>query len=308
MVWLWQNSKCRWHISGPKIRDTYLLASGKVTLSLTDTKAGPGRILENPVVNTTTAEEEDAKMNKIYSHKNCTQIVHSGKCLFSLYYLFQIYPLLCISSAVLFSPSLSNDRSIQWLLNVHVHIHTCTGSPFPLHISAHSSLVSPDEHSANFLRFALGPGLLYALSIEAAFTAPSLFLCLNQVEPTAHSWLGKLVHPKRLLLTFACIVSLWPGLGCSFMNDTQPLHATRGKPQAASQTNALVSSLIPSPAGVIWTSASICCFYEHRAGLLYKKSSINLLISSFSSKPIVESEIRFKINMEALKVILVWAI
>ena len=38
MVRLWQNSKCGQHISGPTIRDKYLLPGGKETLSLTDTQ------------------------------------------------------------------------------------------------------------------------------------------------------------------------------------------------------------------------------------------------------------------------------
>lgn len=53
------------------------------------------------------------------------------------------------------------------------------------------------------------------------------------------------------------------------------------------------------------TSAPCTCwFYEHRVGLFQWVSHINLLISSFPWKPVTESEIRFKINMEAVKVII----
>lgn len=57
-----------------------------------------------------------------------------------------------------------------------------------------------------------------------------------------------------------------------------------------------------------WPSSSTCWFYAQRAGLLHCKSPISLLISSFPLKPTVKSEVRFKINMEALGATLVWTI
>lgn len=61
--------------------------------------------------------------------------------------------------------------------------------------------------------------------------------------------------------------------------------------------------LLSRPVSALRTPPSACWF--NRVGLLHWKSPINLLMSSFPAEPVVESETRFKRNMESLKVILV---
>lgn len=185
--------------------------------------------------------------------------------------------------------------------------HACTESPFPLRLSVYLSPVSSKEHGTRFVYLALGPELPYILSTEAAFTALFFLLKPGKTHSPLDSGLRKLTHLKGLLLTFACTGSLWPGLRCCSRRMPRPPLATRGEPRQLVGWGVRVLSMTDT-CWCCWPSSSTCWFYAQRAELLHCNSPISLLISSFPLKPTVKSEVRFKINMEALRATLVWTI
>ena len=123
--------------------------------------------------------------------------------------------------------------------------------------------------------------LHYLHSVHKAGLVPSL--CLpkpGEAQNPLDSCLRKLIHLKGMLMTSACIVSLWPLLGAP--SQTMPVSpSNEEQAQEALYTNKSASSQLSSPIHVLRTSPSAFWLNRQRIWLLHWKSPINLLISLF---------------------------
>lgn len=141
----------------------------------------------------------------------------------------------------------------QGSLSVHMHathmLHSVTKfSPcFSL-----LSPVSPDEHSASSLYFALVPGLSMSLQWGSICSLP-LLVSLNQVKLPIHTTAASESSPTQkpcLGLLLACESVTWLGGGTSQVM-LKPPPPAGGKLHGAFWTNAATSSQLSSPVDAI---------------------------------------------------------
>lgn len=174
--------------------------------------------------------------------------------------------------------SCSNPSRESWVhTSIHTHTHALTHPP-PKHLHVLSIFWVTEPHfprwtQYKFSAFCSGSCTIYILSTKSGSVLSFSLPKPGEAQNPHDNCLGKPIRLKGMLVTSACIVSLWPLLG--------PLHKRcqspppmRGKHRRLRTLTNLHPLSYPAPSVSCWLN-------RQRIWLLHWKSPINLLISLF---------------------------